>query len=132
MKLVLDSNIYIAAFATRGLCSELFEYCLKNSEIISFPEILSEIQNKLQTKIKLPEEIIAKAMDFINAETISIVPSEVSTDLCRDPKDLMVLGLALAANAKYIIAGDKDLLAIKNIGKTEIVNPRLFWEKTKG
>ncbi len=34
MKIVLDSNILVAAFATRGLCSSLLELCLDRYEII--------------------------------------------------------------------------------------------------
>lgn len=37
MKLVLDSNVIVAAFATRGLCGSLFEYCLESHEVINMP-----------------------------------------------------------------------------------------------
>lgn len=131
MNIVLDSNVYIAAFATRGLCAELFEYCQKNCKIFSCTEILSEIQNKLLTKIKLPEDIVTETIHFIEEQTTILTPKDVLPDLCRDAKDAMVLGLALASNAKFIITGDQDLLVLKNIGKTKIVNPRSFWETSK-
>lgn len=131
MKIVLDSNVYIAAFASRGLCAELFEYCLKNCDIFCCTEILSEIRNKLLTKIKLPEDIVHETIYFVEEQTSPLAPKEVSAGLCRDPKDEMILGLAVASNARFIITGDQDLLVLKNIGKTEIVNPRGFWEQLK-
>ncbi len=131
MNIVLDSNVYIAAFATRGLCAELFEYCLKNCDIFSCDEILSEVQNKLLTKIKLPEDVVTETVHFIKEQTTSLIPKDVRADLCRDPKDTMVLGLALASSAEFVITGDQDLLVLKTIGETKIVNPRGFWLKLK-
>ncbi len=43
MRLVLDSNVIIAVFATRGLCHALFEYCLENHKVIVCEEILAEL-----------------------------------------------------------------------------------------
>ena len=33
MKIVLDTNVIIAAFATRGLCSPIFELCLDRFDV---------------------------------------------------------------------------------------------------
>jgi predicted nucleic acid-binding protein len=43
----------------------------------------------------------------------------------RDAKDLPVLGSFLAAEADYLITGDKDLLALKD--RYAIVSPAEFW-----
>ncbi len=131
MKLVLDSNIYIAAFATRGLCSDIFEYCIKNCEIVSCKEIKAEVKNKLIKKIKIPKKIVEEILHFISEKTISFIPQKVSIDACRDKNDLMVQGLALAVNAKYIVTGDKDLLVLNKIGKTKIITPREFWRELR-
>jgi hypothetical protein len=32
MKIVLDANVAVAAFAARGLCESLFEFCLSSHE----------------------------------------------------------------------------------------------------
>ncbi|VAX33547.1 hypothetical protein MNBD_NITROSPIRAE01-1898 [hydrothermal vent metagenome] len=82
MKIVIDSNIYIAAFATRGLCAELFEYCLKNSKIFSCTEILFEVQKKLLSKIKLPKYIVTETIHFIEKQTTASTPKNLLPDLC--------------------------------------------------
>lgn len=45
-----------------------------------------------------------------------------SIDECRDFKDNFLLSLAIDGKADYLIAGDDDLLMIKNIKKTKIIN----------
>jgi predicted nucleic acid-binding protein len=52
------------------------------------------------------------------------MPSNVEADVCRDKKDLMVLGAAEAGNADIIITGDNDLLVIKSYKNIKILSPR--------
>lgn len=44
----------------------------------------------------------------------------------RDPNDNMFLSLAQSSQADYLISVDKDLLILKEIGKTKIVTPMGF------
>jgi len=52
--------------------------------------------------------------------------------LCRDEEDNMILECCLAANADFLITGDKDLLEIDkdtlkaNLSKLKIVSPQMF------
>jgi predicted nucleic acid-binding protein len=48
----------------------------------------------------------------------------------RDTADKAVLGTLLAAQADYLISGDKDLLALA--GRYPIVTPLAFWERHGG
>jgi len=58
MRLVLDTNVLISAFAARGLCYALFELCLEKHEIIISLHILNELKVNLEKKIKLPKKKI--------------------------------------------------------------------------
>lgn len=42
MKLVRDTNVILAAFATRGLCAEIFEIAIIDHEIYCSDFILKE------------------------------------------------------------------------------------------
>jgi putative PIN family toxin of toxin-antitoxin system len=53
-------------------------------------------------------------------------PIQFSEPLLRDPADQPVLGTFLAANANYLITGDKDLLVLSAL--YPIVNPANFWQ----
>jgi putative PIN family toxin of toxin-antitoxin system len=49
-----------------------------------------------------------------------------SGPICRDPKDQMFLDLAVSAEAKYIVSGDKDLLVIEEYPGGSIIKPKPF------
>jgi len=51
-------------------------------------------------------------------------PVPFATDLCRNPDNVKILGLAIAANADCIVTGDKDLLVLKRFQDVPIVTPR--------
>ncbi len=73
----------------------------------------------------------ALAEEFINsikADGRMEVPADVPPHSCGDPKDLHVLGLALASQADYIVSGDRDLWSLKKFEGTLILQPRGFWE----
>ena len=46
--------------------------------------------------------------------------------VCRDPKDNMILELAVSGNADYIITGDADLLVLNPFRGISIVTPADF------
>ena len=54
MRVVLDTNVIIAAFATRGLSADVFELCLSDHTVIISEHILSEAHEKLIDKIAYP------------------------------------------------------------------------------
>jgi len=128
MKVVLDANVVIAAFAARGLCEALLELCLEKHEITASAPLLQEVSDKLPAKIKLPPETVEEIVSFLERHTSNVQPAYVPADARRDPDDLMVLGTAKAAGASYLITGDRDLLTLDSFGDIRIVTPRQFWE----
>lgn len=128
MRIVLDTNVIVAAFATRGICSEVFEVCLSEHTIIVSEHILSEVKEKLQSKIKLPKDITHDIIGYLKESAEICEPRHVPLGICRDKDDLKIIGTALSGNADFIITGDDDLLTIRKYAKTKIVSPRKFWD----
>ena len=126
MKIVLDANVIIAAFAARGLCESIMEVCLSDHEILLCDELLEEILRNLRLKIKLPTKIVDDIGDLLMEQVSMIDPVPLFPDICRDPDDAKILGLAVAADANYIVTGDKDLLVLKEFQGILILNPRGF------
>lgn len=58
---------------------------------------------------------------------------EVSSKIheCRDFKDNFLLNLAIDSKANYLITGDDDLLSIRKIKKTKIINWNNFIKELK-
>ena len=126
MKIVLDANVIIAGFATRGLCESIMELCLSEHEILLSDDLLDEILRNLQFKIKLPEIIVDNIGKFLREHANFSIPVPLSADVCRDSDDIKILGLAVASNADYIVTGDKDLLVLKSFQNIPILTSRSF------
>lgn len=129
MRVVFDSNVIIAAFATRGICAEIFEVCLEGHVLVTSEHILDEVRKALVKKIRLPATTALEIVSYVKevaeiAETVNInVPG------LRDPVDALVLSTAINGNARLVITGDADLLTLKKFRGVEIITPRKFWEK---
>lgn len=126
MKIVLDANVVIAAFASRGLCESIFELCLSEHEIILCAELLDEITRNLRLKIKLPDVVVDRIGDLLREDGTMLDPVPRPDDACRDRDDVKVLGLAVASNADFVVTGDQDLLVLEECRGITIVSPRAF------
>ena len=132
MRLVLDSNVIIAAFAVRGLCHALFEFCLEGHEIILCEEIMEEVKRNLQRKIKVPSSVAAEIESYLRDRTLIMKPVSVENGVFEDESDLPVLGVAAASGSSYIITGNTALLSLKKYEDIYMVSPRSFWEISRG
>lgn len=50
MKILLDTNVLIAALIARGVCHELLEHCARRHKLVTSDFILDEVRNKLIQK----------------------------------------------------------------------------------
>ena len=128
MKIVLDTNVLVAAFATQGLCHAVFEVCLDQHEIVLSEQILKEFASSMQRKLKVPTRVIDDIVQFLKDHTSLRKATRLSQRVSRDASDDHVLSLAEGTKASYIITGDQDLLILKKYRKIAIVQPREFWE----
>jgi putative PIN family toxin of toxin-antitoxin system len=127
MRIVLDANVVVAAFAARGLCESLFEFCLSSHEVLVSEPLLQEICRSLDKKVKLARQTSTGIERLLREHGSLLSPADVAADACRDADDLHVLGLAKAGNADYLVTGDDDLLVLESFGSCRIVTPREFW-----
>jgi putative PIN family toxin of toxin-antitoxin system len=88
--------------------------------------------NELETRIWRPkfdryislETRRAILRDIKGAAHWVSIPAEMTAQTyCRDPDDDVFIHTALAAQAPYLISGDKDLLAVPQISGLSIVSP---------
>lgn len=131
MRVVFDSNVLIAAFATHGLCHSLFELCLGAHQIVASDLILHEVDRKMRLKLKAPASVVRETVDFLKAHCLMERPVPVPAETCRDPEDLPILGLAAAARADCLVSGDADLLVLKRYHETDILSPRQLYDRLR-
>ena len=128
MRIVLDTNILIAAFISHGACADIFEHCVRYYEIVASEFIFTEFFNKLTTKFEIPAPEVKKAVQLLRSLIQVVVPLNLGARVCSDSKDDPVLGTAIQGNCQCIITGDKDFLALKKYRGIDIISPRNFWE----
>lgn len=128
MRVVIDTNVLIAAFISHGVCNELFEHCVINHDVILSKFILDEIKKTLTKKFRFETQeanavisLLRSRCSIVNTQTL---PSPVS----RDPDDDNIIATAISGTCDCIITGDKDLLDLKKTGDVLIVSPSRFWQ----
>jgi uncharacterized protein len=131
MRVVLDTNVLLAAFATRGLCEAVFQVCLEQHHIILSQHILTELRRHLTVKLKIPVRQAEQILAFLRAHTEVVEPAKVPAKACRDRNDLAVLGTAQAGKADSLVTGDIDLLDLKMFQSIPILTPRLFYDRLR-
>jgi putative PIN family toxin of toxin-antitoxin system len=129
VRVFLDTNVLVAAFATRGLCADVFRLVLAEHELLVSATLIEELSSALSRKIRVPDPIVREVVAFLRASAFfgegGSGPPPVAV---RDPDDAVILGEALAGGTDVLVTGDKDLLVLGRVGALRILDPRGFWE----
>ncbi len=128
MRLVLDTNVLIAAFISHGVCNELFEHCALNHDVVLSAFILNELHEKLTGKFKFVAREANAVVRLVKSRAKIVPISPLDVSVCRDPDDDAIIATALAGQCSCIITGDKDLLDLKTVNRIRVIPPGAFWE----
>lgn len=128
MRVCLDTNVLVAALATRGLCADVLRTVLTEHELVLGDVILTEFRRVLKRKLRVPEDRIAAAVAVFNAIDLVGKPGEPSPMPVRDRDDHWVLATAVAGRAEVLVTGDDDVLAVASDAPLRILTPRAFWD----
>jgi putative PIN family toxin of toxin-antitoxin system len=132
LKVVLDTNIFISAFAIPGgKAEEAYLNAVRgNFNLCSSVAILTETAQKLRDKFGWDEDKITRLLKTI-AKIATIIKSQPRLHLLTDEPDNRILECALAADADLIVTGDKHLLSLKHFQNAKIVRLSDFLEILK-
>ncbi|HTA75802.1 MAG TPA: putative toxin-antitoxin system toxin component, PIN family [bacterium] len=128
MKIVLDTNVLIAAYISNGLCSEILEICLEKHELILTDFIVKELERNLIKKLREPTDEVKQYLYILSLHSKLIEAPALAKPVCRDPEDDFILAAALAGGVSHLVTGDRDLLVLKQYKKIAILTPRQAWE----
>lgn len=132
IRVCLDSNVLVAAFAARGLCSDVLAHVLSEQRLVLPDAVREETLRILTDKFKLPSEAldsVVAVLDRCEAAAASGDPSPVPV---RDPDDERILADAAGAGVQVMVTGDKDLLDVAEQSPIPILSPRAFLMLTRG
>lgn len=127
MRVFLDTNVLVSAFATRGLCADVMRLVLAEHELIIGDVVLRELRKALRIKLKLPPATVTAIEELLRESEVIPRPRTPSDLEVRDPDDRWVLASAIAGRADVLVTGDHDLLEVAPRSPVRIIDPRGFW-----
>lgn len=139
MRILLDTNIIVSGLLSANqppgelLASWLdggFELVTSNAQIEELRRVVG--YDKLRTRIS-PQQA-ANVLE--NLDTMSVVVElAAGIDLSLDPDDNVILGTAIAGDAKLIVSGDKaHMLSLEKVNGIPIMTAReaVRWLRAQG
>jgi len=131
VKVCLDSNVLVSAFATRGLAADVLRVVLAEHELLVPTGVLQEVERILVTKFALPADSWAIAKQVLESQTVVPRPESLLAIPIRDPDDAWVPASAVAGGAELLVTGEADLLIVADQAPIPILTPRGFWERMR-
>lgn len=128
MRLLLDTNVLVAALVARGTCHELIEHCVRQHVVISSQPLFDELRDVLERKFRQRAVDVRGAIQLFTETFTLVVPGALDTPTCRDRDDDVVLATALSGACTAIVTGDQDLLVLDPFRGVRVISPSAFWQ----
>ena len=128
VKCVVDTNVLISAALTKGAPFRIVEHLIKNNALIFSKETISELSSRIIQpkfdKYVSAEDREAYVNNLILSADLVIIDNLIQG--CRDRDDDKFLETAVKGDARFIISGDQDLLAMHLFEGIDIVTVQEF------
>jgi putative PIN family toxin of toxin-antitoxin system len=133
INVVLDVNVLVSGYNFEGVEREIirhwnglaFELYVSDHIIETFDDVLNR---PYFSRLVNPErrQII---LDRLRSQAERVDPAEGIHGVADDDEDDLILATAVAANADYLVTGDKGLLALGAFQGIPIMTPRAFLDR---
>lgn len=130
IKAILDTNVIISAVIFGGKPRMVLNLAVEGKISLFFSEpMLEEIREILGgRKFRFTASQLLAVERELEAISDTVYPDKDIKVVKDDPDDDVFIECALAADADYIVSGDKHLLDLKSYGSIKIVNAAEFIE----
>ncbi len=128
MRIVVDTNVLVSAILKGRSPKAVIQFIIDNPayEWVVSPEILAEYKEVLsRPKFKLTEEVRSDWFEVLDTFP-TLIEVNVEIDFPQDRKDAKFLACAAAAEADFLITGDRDFTVAQTLVKTTIISVSLF------
>ena len=128
VKCVVDTDVLISAALSKGAPFRILEHLIKNNALIFSKETISELSSRI-TQSKFDKYVSAEDREaYVNNLILSadLVIIDNLIQGCRDRDDNKFLETAVKCDARFIISGDQDLLAMQRFEGIDIVIVQKF------
>ena len=129
MRVFLDTNVLVSAFASRGLCADLLRHILVEHDPIIGEIVLNALKRTLLKRINVPPKVAAEIEHLLRDHEIVTKPRRHLDLGLRDPDDEWIVASAVAGKADALVTGDRDILETTVHLPIRVYSPRQFWEQ---
>lgn len=128
MRVVLDTNVLVSGIFFNGPPFEILSaWRHGHVQLAVTPEIVREYEAVLaRLRAQHPTVIATDVLALVVAHAEFVVAPALPEPVCADPDDDKFLACAVAADARFIVSGDRHLLSIAEYEGVLIVRPRAF------
>jgi predicted nucleic acid-binding protein len=91
VRVFLDTNVLVSAFASRGICADTLEVILLDHDLIVGRTVLRELAKALGGKLKLPVARSGEILGFVSGEAAQVIERAGPIDAEVDADDALVL-----------------------------------------
>jgi putative PIN family toxin of toxin-antitoxin system len=132
LRVFLDTNVLVSAFATRGLCADVLRLVLAEHTCLVGEVVIKEIERVLARRLRAKPAAIAELVAFLRDQEVVPRPKRPHPLRLRDESDRWILASAMAGRADVLVTGDRDLLDAAGEAPLPVVDPRGFWMLQRG
>lgn len=127
MRVVLDTNVLVAALLTQGAAAQVVDLWLAGRYTLLTAEVqLRELRRVLRDKFpELPRAKVGRLVNLLRRQA-EVVARPRPPGLSPDPDDDLLLGIALVGRADYLVTGDKSHLLSLKVKGLRILSVRSF------
>ena len=129
IRVVLDTNVLVSALLFAGPIGRLVSLWRERRIVLLLSKdvFIEYLRVLAYPKFKLSgEEIKALVEEYVLPFAEMVTEAKTSEVIREDPADDKFLALAAAGRARYIVSGDKHLLALREYHHVKIVTSREF------
>jgi uncharacterized protein len=134
MRVVLDTNVLISAFISRtGVPAQILALWRNGEiEILVSPESLAELQRvltypRVRRYLQYTPDQIERFLMLLQSAAEMVESAEGVVVVDDDPDDNQFFAIAVAAQAQYIVSGDKaHVLPVGQYQAIQVVTPATF------
>jgi len=129
LKVFLDTNVLVSAFATRGLSADVLRVVMAEHELVTSEVVLDELQRVLADKIGVPAATIDSAIALLRRHNVEPRPAFAYALDISDADDEWVVASVVSCGADVFVTGDRQLLdGVGDVEGIRFLSPRDFWE----
>jgi putative PIN family toxin of toxin-antitoxin system len=134
LRVVLDTNVVVSGLAYPASIPGLIVNAWRQGtlDVVLSRPILDEIRRILPrlARIRLSADEVRDLTDSLMFLGDVVEPDAKRDAELRDAADQVILATFRAAQAQYLITGDKDLLALAH--RYPVITPAAFWARHGG